>query len=59
METDNIEKARKELYSYASKHPNVKMGIYKLIHSVKLSKYSNGRIRWHSEFNVNGKKKKS
>lgn len=58
MKTTNIEKARKELYNHASKHPNVTMGIYELIHTVKLSKYSNGRIRWHSRFNVNPKKKK-
>lgn len=46
MEEANIKSATKALMKHASLHPNIKMGVYKLVKTGKLSRYANGKIRW-------------
>lgn len=59
MEASDIKTAVKQLHEHASRHPNIKMGLYELIQTNKLSKYSNGRVRWQSEIKVSPRVKKS
>lgn len=45
-EASNVKAATKLLMEHASQHPNIKMGIYKLVKTGKFSRYSNGKVRW-------------